>query len=355
MDNTNEQFPELPMLELGNKEVVNAAKHFVKSKYALDAFNETRYGAPLVEVFYSGFDTHGGFHPFAAAYHFLPFYRYQRSQTPLGQPYMALVPTSMIVGQSWKWSPENLNDETQNRVIQRTHKAVADNNQQDLAQYCYIKPLGIVLAHEGKNRVALFSEKDLPYIPAQVWEEDYPDATRIRIFELEDVCLAVLDNRYVDKVNSLEFIRKLVTAYGVTIEKEWPSEYPALSYVIQSFKGYQFMQYSHSQNLPDLSELAKDEAADNTEVWTALADIENVRLLDSHFFAAALFMLCTSLILMKFAFGWNAMQNFLIFIASITGIFLMHPILPVFKCKVKELKDNPRWSKIREIKHQLQS
>jgi hypothetical protein len=82
---------------------------------------------------------------------------------------------------------------------------------------------------EGKNRADYFREEGLPLIPARVSVYTFPRADRIKIYQIR--ChgsiehWAVLDSRWVQKVQHPSWALPLLSAYGVEIGVRWPEHY----------------------------------------------------------------------------------------------------------------------------------
>ncbi|NHZ99081.1 hypothetical protein [Massilia sp. CCM 8734] len=201
-------------------EITRAANDLVAVKSMLDSLGESYIGGLIVGQIFPEWHGYRSLDPFGFAQEVLPFYWYERTQqTATDQPlrYKALVPTAAVVGDSWRWTPESIDENEQSRVIETALAAFeasdSGHTTVECARYFHIPSLGIVLAHEGKNRVALFKKRGLPHIPAVVSDEDYPIPERLRLFDLNGTHLAVLDKRLVERVAKLDMIRDLMGAY----------------------------------------------------------------------------------------------------------------------------------------------
>ncbi len=97
--------------------------------------------------------------------------------------------------------------------------------------YTCIPELGLFLPDEGKNRVNFCRHHNINAIPARVYIHNYPKADRIKLYVKEETAgrdvLAVLDNRYVQKVDHYAFALPVLQAYGVIVSRKWPSDLPS--------------------------------------------------------------------------------------------------------------------------------
>jgi hypothetical protein len=268
---------------------------------------------------------------------------------------LALVPTPTVVGDSWRWSPKHLNHSEQEKVIAKAFSAFAASSPErvdsECAQYTHIRPLGIVLAHEGKNRVALFKERQLTHIPAIVWDEEYVEPERLRIFELTGSCLAVLDGRFVERVVALHLVRELMEAYGVEVEHRWPEDFAELKQVLDdlddSSRKLHYLPYA-----TDMDKLKLDAASLNTEVEATLLDIQAVRLPPLQAFLYAGIALVVLLLGVAMCAGrWPNLQLLLATVGGGLGMLVTVPVLPLVQCKVRHLKKNERMRQFFDLRH----
>ncbi len=318
-----------PLVELPRKEIMDAAIRFVEAKTLLDKLSHDPAGCMIISRLFPKVYLDREIYPYSAASRLLPFFNWQWQTTTRTKPYKALVPAIVTMGQSWRWQPSSF------KVREKT------NWTNDLAQYGYIKSLGIVLAHEGKNRVALFKERQWPYIPAMVSEVAYPEAHRIRIFNVKEGCFAVLDNRYVEIVVDLAMIQNLFQAYGVEIESQWPQDYPSLQKVLPALLDRQYS-YPDNYHCIDMCPLAREESLDEMEVPATLLDLQGVELPIFKFILVGTAISLLLLMLTEFAKDWKMVQGALIAFSLCAGMLSTIPLLRIFKCKVKFLKENPQ-------------
>lgn len=354
-------FPDsVPKIELScTPDVAAAAVNLVAIKDKIDYLGKTTAGNSIVSQLFPDWQGYGSIGPYCFADRILPFFRYSRSIVRTnGVRYKALVPTSNVIGQNWRWWPHNLDEAKQQRVVEKAFAAFdassLDRIELECAEYILIKPLGIVLAHEGKNRVALFKERNIAYIPAMVLEEDYPAAERIRIFKLEGACLAVFDNQFVERVAALNLVRRLLDAYGVEIENSWPAEFAALDQVLADLDG---TQYSHSSKLKpiDMNKLKLDEEANDVEVDVTLLDVATVKLPKFRTWLCAAAGLPILFVILQLVSGrWQEIQTIVAMLFGALCMLLTTPLLPLIKTKVRHLDDRQRINEFFEARRRIQ-
>lgn len=347
----------IPILEGDDRELLDAAKSVVLTKGDLDRL----YPAWVNSMLKSSLDIdtiYGNtIEPFTFAFSTLPFFELHRRETRSGgRHYKALVPTDMVIGESWKWEPKHLSEEEQDTVLRLSFAAFSrsrvDATDRDCPNYAFIKPLGMVLAFEGKNRVALFRQRRLPYIPALVSDEDYPRPERIRIYMLPNACLAVLDNRYVERVRAFPLVERLLRAYGVAINDTWPTDFPDIDRVLAGFTDIRFQDRFFGTKV-DLQELKADEDTDSTEVTVSLLDVANIRTPSLKFnlwCIGTVLMLTTGVNLTG---QWPDVRALLAFGLGVVSMLLLVQLLPLFQCEVRNLKEQSRWKLYIDIRNRI--
>lgn len=211
-----------------------AVAQMVASKHACDAL--ARRHDPLAAIaadnlglWPDGFHTPDGFSFFARVFPFV-----LRDSTDRGTP--ALVPARRTIGDAHRQYPESMEPEQQQAkltYLQHPDRSVWGN--EECATYTWIRPLGLFLAGEGKNRVALFQRAGVEWIPACVTTQDYPAPERIILYMVKVAgftqCWAVLDGRWAEYVASPAWTLPVLQAYGVQVQSRWPTEFPKLATV----------------------------------------------------------------------------------------------------------------------------
>jgi hypothetical protein len=362
--------PVLDVAQFCSPGVVSAAVGVVSIKAEFDVLSRSSAGSAIHRQVFQDGNGYGSIGPHCFAAHVLPFYRYARSMhsAECGRArYKALVPTASVVGDSWRWWPRHLDDAEQLRVVDKVFSAfevsTPEHPEIDCAQYCFVRPLGIFLAHEGKNRVALFRSRGLTHIPAVVSEDDYPEANRVRVFELSGACLAVLDGRHVEHVRAIHLVRELMEAYGVVIEKIWAPEFADLHCVLTELEDLS-SKNSFEPFAADMDKLKLDKDCEEAEVEVTLLDIEAIRLPGYRTFLNAGVALVALLAGVQLTAGrWPDLQLILATASGAVGALLVLPLLPLVRCKVKDLKDgdkmghffNIRQSREREARQRIKA
>ena len=144
------------------------------------------------------------------------------------------VPTAYVLGCSWRiWPDPNISVQDKEEVLNyiNSNSGIIDT------LYTYIPELMIFMAEEGKNRVNFCRFHNIEHIPARVLVKNYPSADRIKVYVLNTVAgfdvWAVLDGRYVRKVNHYAYALPVFRAYGVEILHSWPLEFPHVNELLK--------------------------------------------------------------------------------------------------------------------------
>ncbi len=144
------------------------------------------------------------------------------------EPEILYVPIAHTLGCSWRWWPDRyLSEENEEGIKLHIFSDYGIRS----TSYTYIPELGLFLPGEGKNRVNFCRHHNINAIPARVYIHHYPKADRIKFYVKEEATgrdiLAVLDNRYVQKVDYYAFALPVLQAYGVIVSCKWPSDLPS--------------------------------------------------------------------------------------------------------------------------------
>ena len=217
----------LDTIDLGISEALNrAAQAVVRSKYILDTAATQFRPAILERDLYDG--GYGPTNPLCFLQRIIPFaYTLERSHDKV----FARVPTENTIGCSWRWRRSSLDDAEREKCREKV------DNEEDLhsgriddASYIWVKPLGLIAPHEGKNRVDFFRGEGIDSIPAKVSEWGYVEPSRITLYSVKDHAFeatwAVLDDRWVELVPHPGWTLPLMAAYGAKTEKPWPATFP---------------------------------------------------------------------------------------------------------------------------------
>lgn len=210
-----------------------AAERLVAIKVKADALLGSSYAgllAPeLAQISLKTLD------PFGFANLCFPFFENKGART-----FPALVPASLVVGDSWQW--------TENFITRRTPEELANHlldtrraieGDDDCADYFLLAPMGLFIAHEGKNRVRFLRERGASHIPASITTIGYPAAASIQRFRVEISgrieVWAVLEDCWVQRMPLHAVADEILSAYGIAGPLAWPSRYPTPETVSEHF------------------------------------------------------------------------------------------------------------------------
>lgn len=218
-------------LDTGVTDDLNCAvQAIVRNKYLIDCAVGDHGASMLARDLHDG--GYGPHEPMPFLCHILPFYR-ACERVDDGTPTFecALVPTRNTLGCSWRWRRKSLSgDEIESCRDKLTDFAAMSNGEVDDATYAWVKPLGIFAPSEGKNRVDFFREEGIEAIPARVFEWTYPEASRVKIYDVKkggfSGVWAVLDDRWVEPVPNPSWTLPLMRAYGAKTAERWPANFP---------------------------------------------------------------------------------------------------------------------------------
>lgn len=130
--------------------------------------------------------------------------------------YPAYVSPFLVVGASIHGYPEDIRED---EVKERIHKYSSCFSSENLSCYMYFKPLGFIVAHEGKNRVAFMRKHQQPKLAVNISEYGYPEPERIKLVcrktAHEAQYWAVLDGKLIQKVMLPSLTTRIMEDYGV--------------------------------------------------------------------------------------------------------------------------------------------
>lgn len=212
--------------------VVEAARRLVRIKEALDdlcASQNTTWAVNQLcpGLFNAAMSATDG-NSFVSA--IVPFVGAAGPETP------GLLDLGILIGESWRWKECFTSSPTAGELetyLTETERACRGN--QDASLTTLIEPLGLAVAHEGKNRVRFLRDRGVEYIPSAVAYADYPAPERLRIFHLrqqaEDAVWCVLDRRWLRPLALPQLTHLILDPYGVSTSRTWPADLPSLDLV----------------------------------------------------------------------------------------------------------------------------
>lgn len=242
------------------------------------------------------------------------------------------VPTAHTLGCSWRiWPDPNISKQEKEKVISYINSEAGIKG----TQYIHVPELGLFLPHEGKNRVNFCRFHNIEHIPANTSTVHYPDTQRIKIYVRQDPkrrdvrdVLAILDNRYVQKVNHYAYALPLLRAYGVTVLDAWPKDLlkPSvlLGYEHQfcSNKGFKKETIDINDVRAELDRAEEKRKEDDQYISCTLIDLP-IKKKFVHLALIPLFMLLSAIIWESFDEGIIATVAFAI-LAFTSGIFSLN-------------------------------
>ncbi|UKD18052.1 hypothetical protein L3V59_42005 (plasmid) [Burkholderia aenigmatica] len=303
-------------------------RHLVDAKYDVDALAcHSPAGRRLTEPFHDG-----AYGPRIGTSFFrtvLPF----SDLEPCGEAFSALVPTSQTIGASWRWTTDTVPKAERPALLsllQDPVRATADDFER--ADFIWIKPLGLFLAHEGKNRVGFFRDMGAQWIPAHVAPYDYPAAERLAIYAVEharqNVYWAVLDGQLLEPINHPDWALPVLRAYGVREHRQWPRSFPRIDVTAAAIAARLINPISSRPAPLDLQLVLEKDAYESEDIPCSLFDIDPVRI-PWRFLAAMTCITLVALILVEnLPPDWS---NLRIASGIIAGIGMGGMLAPLFK------------------------
>ncbi|TXT28151.1 MAG: hypothetical protein FD131_3284 [Rhodocyclaceae bacterium] len=190
------------------------------------------------------------------------------------------IPLELTVGNSWRWRPRHVDPVERSTLIEDFQQG---EDFHDPAKVFWIVPLGLFLAHEGKNRVAFLRSEGETYYTALTSSYDYPAADRLLLVRVEgshgDEWWAVLDRDEIEPLRHPEWALPVLDAYGVRTANGWPADFP--SYIAtREAVAYRSRKCTQHLNLPPISlnDVRAKEKKKVEIVSASFMDLQEVRL-----------------------------------------------------------------------------
>jgi hypothetical protein len=204
---------QLPSLEMGtNLRLLNIVRRIVDKKISMDLQSRLLVGQEFIDDWMQSGNT-CAYHGFSFLYRIAPFLKTESTDSSYVN---ASVDPSFVLGASIAWKPDDVKPEKLDELLE-FFSGNPDSMGLETAKYIWVKPLGIIWAHEGKNRVALM-HRHRRMISAKVREETYPAPERIKLINVPKSnrsTFALLDDRYIQLLTSPQISSTLLSAYGV--------------------------------------------------------------------------------------------------------------------------------------------
>ena len=266
-----------PIDPMISKDQLLAINRLVLAKYYLDLQNFHFYDSWAIE------DLAGRLSPFEFAEKVFPFIdQYE----PCGAEFSALVPVAQTLGFGCKWRSIKGDERERRKQFITDPKRASLDSDVHRAEYGWIKPLGLIIPFEGKNRVDFLREEGVDFIPAVVTPCDYPDAIRIQIYKINvkgvSQCWAVLDGEKLQANNHPSLAVPVLKALGVEILEEWPnhlvSEFEVFDELAKLALPHNQRRWLHKSKYIYLSKVIERVKAEQDDVAVSLDEIGCLRL-----------------------------------------------------------------------------
>ena len=151
---------------------------------------------------------------------------------PSGPSSLWQIPLDLTIGHSWRWQPAHVDPQDRAALVERL---LSCTDGLERAEVCWIVPLGLFLAHEGKNRVAFLRSERATHYPALTTPYDYPAAERLQLIQVPgphgEEWWAVLDQDAIEPLRHPDWALPVLAAYGVSTVQGWPTAFPSYAAV----------------------------------------------------------------------------------------------------------------------------
>ncbi|WP_028218064.1 hypothetical protein [Paraburkholderia oxyphila] len=306
-------------------------RQLVDAKYEVDELARHGVAGPRL----TGALHDGGYGPRNGAAFFqtvMPFSGFK----PHGEAFSALVPVSQTIGASWRWTTRSVPEAERPELLARLQEpARATTEDRERAEFMWIKPLGLFLAHEGKNRVGFFRDMDARWIPAHVAPYDYPAAERLTLYAVkhanQTVHWAVLDDQLLEPINHPDWALPVLRAYGVRERHQWPDDFPAVDVTAAALSTRLVNPVSSRPAPLDLRLVLEKEAYETEEIPCAMVDIDSFKLSWEFFGAMACISICAILLLGVTPEDWPNLRIVAGIVAGVGFGGLLAPLCKLFR------------------------
>jgi hypothetical protein len=247
----------------------------VQSKYVLDKVVRSS-GARYLCSELNGDDHYG---PLEGPDFFRQVFPFVPTFGGMADSFAALVPTNQTVGCSWRWRGEDLSEDRRKEYFERFTNPPPKSLRTHTG-YLWIRPLGLLLPVEGKNRVDFLREEKVEWFPAWATECDYPAPSRLVVYSVkvygQSECWAVLDGRWVERMPHPNWSKPVLRAYGVAVEQRWPHDFPSVQNVVAGFERPDKHPKFMNDDVVDLDGIASDYATKNALVACSFMELHGV-------------------------------------------------------------------------------
>jgi hypothetical protein len=249
----------------------------VDAKYLVDALAHERAGRRLTGAFHDG--SRGPRDGSEIFRDILPFAGIERD----GEQFSALVPSAQTIGASWRWRTESVKEHEREDLLaflQSPERAMP--RARERAEYFWIKPLGLFLAHEGKNRVGFLRDMNVDWIPAQVFPCGYIAPERLMLYEVgpreRTFWWAVRDGTWLEPVVHPTWTLPVLRAYGVRETSDWPGAFPSIELTTAALRKRSPDPALSTLSALDLTLVLDKDAFENEIISCSLFDIDEMQV-----------------------------------------------------------------------------
>lgn len=226
MESEHIESSSIPLLDLSaiSREMLLVGKRLADTKYQIDMLGKVGWGELTANL--HGLEASGEWNGPDDALTFFskvfPFAILPSETEPMG---IYQVPTERVIGRSWRWWPEHLNGNSEEKLREHLNGPYAA----DSTAYYFISALAVLLAVQGQSRVNYCRQRHIPYITARVTYLSYPPADRFKLYHVARGNIRqswiVLNDRYLQAIQWPRITLPALSSYGVH-SAVWPQAFP---------------------------------------------------------------------------------------------------------------------------------
>lgn len=209
----------------------DAVEHFICTKRAINDDGPKPAGyrdwvsSLNPRAFIDRYDSGFACSPATTLRNVLPFFENRYPDEIKHRP--ARVPVAQVMGSSWRWAEHLIPNPSRSADEWESYLTSDERFTNDVASVTLLPQLGLFfVSGEGKNRVGFLARRNVEFLPCQLTEINYPEASRLKVFEVFEgpfrTWLCVLDEEFVCTIPYPELTLPILDAYGVPRAKDWP-------------------------------------------------------------------------------------------------------------------------------------
>lgn len=234
MENEQTEPSSIPLLDLAAipRDIMLLGKRLADTKYQIDMLGKKGWGELTANL--HGLEASGEWNGPDDALTFFskifPFAILPSETEPLG---VFQVPTERVIGRSWRWWPEHLSGNSEEKLREHLASPAAAES----TSWYFISALALLLAVQGQSRVNYCRMRHIPLIAARVTYLSYPPADRLKIYHMNKGKIrqswVVLNDRYLQAIQWPRITLPALSTYGVH-SATWPHTFPAPDSVFEA-------------------------------------------------------------------------------------------------------------------------